>query len=159
MAENIAAQKVLINKATSFGLTIHASLLAANLLCNMEYAEGEDWGREFRPCMQAVRKKYDYNHKHDQSSFDDMIAEFISTADCVRDLREAPEPKDGSAMEVNEMTDEQLRQLQSVLGEYGEYEESALAAADSDSSARESRKKKKKKKDKDKRRSASHGRS
>lgn len=110
IAENIAAQKVIINKATSFGLTIHASLLAINLLRNMEQAENEDWGREFRPCMQAVRKKYDYNHKHDQASFEDMIAKF-STADRVRDLRDAPEPTEGSALEVQEMT-EQLRQLQ-----------------------------------------------
>ena len=154
VAENIAAQKVLINKATSFGLTIHASLLAINLLRNMEYAESEDWGREFRPCMQAVRKKYDYNHQHDQASFDDIIAEF-STADRVRDLRDAPEPKEGTALKVQEMT-EQLRQLQSAMSDFGEYEESALSAAESDSSKEKRRKKKTKK---ESRRDSGRGRS
>ena len=156
VAENIARQKVLINKATSFGLTIDASLLATNLLRNMEYAEGENWGREFRPCMQAVRKKYDYNYQHDATTLDDMIAEF-STADRVRDLRDAPEPTDGTALEVNEMT-EQLKQLQNALGDYGEYQENAYAAAESDSDVTEKSRRKKKKDKKTKHRSVSRSR-
>lgn len=79
ITDNVAVQKVMITKAQSFGVDISVSLLAINLEANMEYAQSHEWGREFRICGQAVRKKYpDYTHKHDQTSYDDIVAEYAA---------------------------------------------------------------------------------
>jgi hypothetical protein len=62
--DNVALQKILVNKAMAFGVTIDVSLLVVNLEANMEYAQSHKWGREFRVSGQAIRKKYpDYSHK------------------------------------------------------------------------------------------------
>jgi hypothetical protein len=82
--ENVALQKILVTKAQSFGIVIDVSLLVLNLEANMEYAQSFDWGREFRICGQAIRKKYpDYSHKHDQASYDDIVQKYAA-ADRVR---------------------------------------------------------------------------
>jgi len=70
--DNVALQKILVNKATVFEVTVHVSLLVVNLEANMEYAQSHEWAREFRVSGQAIRKKYpDYTYKHDQTSYDD----------------------------------------------------------------------------------------
>ena len=46
--DNVVLQKILVNKATAFGVTVHVSLLVVNLEANMEYAQSHEWGREFR---------------------------------------------------------------------------------------------------------------
>ena len=75
--DNVALQKILVKKATAFGVTVHVSLLVINLEANMEYAQSHKWGREFRVSGQAIRKKYlDYTFKHDQTSYDDMVKEY-----------------------------------------------------------------------------------
>jgi hypothetical protein len=42
--DNVAMQKILINKAQSFGVTIDVSLLVVNLETNMEWAQSHEWG-------------------------------------------------------------------------------------------------------------------
>jgi Asp-tRNA(Asn)/Glu-tRNA(Gln) amidotransferase C subunit len=42
--ENVVLQKILVNKATAFGVTVHVSLLIVNLEANMEYAQSHKWG-------------------------------------------------------------------------------------------------------------------
>ena len=42
--ENVVLQKILVNKATAFGVTVHVSLLVVNLEANMEYAQSHKWG-------------------------------------------------------------------------------------------------------------------
>ena len=77
--DNVALQKILVNKATTFGVTVHVSLLVINLEANMEYAQSHEWGREFRVSGQAIRKKYpDYTYKHDQASYEDMVKEYAA---------------------------------------------------------------------------------
>jgi hypothetical protein len=98
--DNVALQKILVNKATTFGVTVHVSLLVINLEANMEYAQCHEWGREFRVSGQAIRKKYpDYTYKHDQASYDDMVKE-CAAANRVRVLREAPAPNEEQANQV-----------------------------------------------------------
>jgi hypothetical protein len=100
--DNVVLQKILVNKATAFGVTVHVSLLVVNLEANMEYAQSHEWGREFRVSGQAIRKKYpDYTYKHDQTLYDDMVKEYAA-ADQVRVLREAPAPSDEQANQVRE---------------------------------------------------------
>ena len=65
---NVALQKILVNKAMAFGVTIDVSLLIMNLKANMEYTQSHEWGRKFRVSSQAICKKYpDYSHKHNQT--------------------------------------------------------------------------------------------
>ena len=72
--DNVAPHKILVNKATTFGVTVHVSFLVINLEANMEYAQSHKWGREFIVSGQAIRKKYpDYTYKHDQTSYGDMV--------------------------------------------------------------------------------------
>ena len=37
--DNVALQKILVNKTTAFGVTVHVSLLVINLKANMEYTQ------------------------------------------------------------------------------------------------------------------------
>ena len=39
--DNVALQKILVNKAMTFGVTVHVSLLVINLEANMEYAQSD----------------------------------------------------------------------------------------------------------------------
>jgi hypothetical protein len=147
--DNVAMQQILVNKAQSFGITIDVSLLVVNLEANMEFAQSHEWGREFRVCGQVVRKKYpDYTHKHNQTSFDDIVKEY-ATADRVRDLTEAPTPTTEQANQVGALT----AQLQAIQRIYDDVEESAFAA--DDTSSRKSTKKKKKQKESTRGRSVS----
>ncbi len=66
--DNVALQKIMVNKATAFGVTVDVSLLVVNLEANMEYTQSHKWGCEFRISGQAIHKKYpDYSHNHNQS--------------------------------------------------------------------------------------------
>jgi hypothetical protein len=158
--DNVALQKILVNKATAFGVTVHVSLLVINLKANMEYAQSHEWGREFRVSGQAIRKKYpDYTYKHDQASCDDMVKEYAA-ADRVRVLCEAPAPSDEQANQVGAFGG----QLAALQRAFDDYEESAFSV-DEDSGRSKSKKRKKKKKDdesssgRSKHRSKSRGRS
>jgi len=98
--DNVALQKILVNKATTFGVTVHVSLLVINLEANMEYVQSHELGSEFRVSGQAIHKKYpDCTFKHDQTSYGDMVKEYAA-ADRVRVVREAPAPNDEQANQV-----------------------------------------------------------
>ncbi len=58
MMDYVALQKIWVNKAMAFRVTVHVSLLVVNLKANMEYTQSHEWGREFRVSGQAIRKKY-----------------------------------------------------------------------------------------------------
>jgi hypothetical protein len=63
--DNVALQKIMVKKATAFGVTVNVSLLAVNLKANMVYSQSHEWGLEFRVSGQAIRKKYpDYSHNN-----------------------------------------------------------------------------------------------
>ena len=77
--DNVALQKIMVNKAKPFSVTVDVSLLVVNLEANMEYAQSHKWGCEFRVSRQAIRKKHsDYSHSHDQTSYKDMIQEYAA---------------------------------------------------------------------------------
>ena len=71
------------------------------LLANIDYATHHDWGRELRPAMQEIRKRYKYNHTHTAASLADILAE-LAAADAIRTLGDAPEPSNESANAVND---------------------------------------------------------
>ena len=154
--DNVALQKILVNKAMTFGVTVHVSLLVINLEANMEYAQNHEWGREFRVSGQAIRKKYpDYTYKHDKMSYDDMVKEYAA-ANCVRALPEAPAPSDEQANQVGAFGG-QLTALQCA---FDDYKESAFSVdKESINSKKKEKKKKKKKKDNNSRRGRTKHRS
>ena len=136
---NVALQKILVNKAMAFGVTIDVSLLIMNLKANMEYTQSHEWGRKFRVSGQAIRKKFTNSHKHDQTLYDDMIQEYAA-ADCVRLLREAPAPSEEQANLFGAVSGE----LMALQHAFDDYEESAYSV-DEDSGKSTKKKSKKKK--------------
>jgi hypothetical protein len=79
--------------------------------------------------MQTIRKKYPYNHQHDDQSLQDILKE-LAAADSVRNLQEAPEPESANAV------NEQYSLLQQMMQQANDYEEEAMAVhSDSESSA------------------------
>ena len=107
----------------------------------MEYAQSHDWGRKFRVSGQAIRNKYpEYSHKHDLTSYDNMIQEYAA-ADHVRVLRETPAPSEEQANLVGAVSG----QLAALQRAFDDYKESAyLVDKDSNKSKKKERKKKKK---------------
>ncbi len=90
--DNVALQKIMVNKAKAFGVIVNVSLIAVNLEANIEYAQSHEWGHEFRVSGQAIHKKYpDYSHNHDQTSYNNIIQEY-AVADRVQVLWEARAP-------------------------------------------------------------------
>jgi len=151
--DNVALQKIMINKAMAFRVTVDVSLLVVNLEANMEYAQSHEWGREFRVSGLAIRNKYpDYSHSHDQTSYDNMVQEYVA-ADRVRVLREAPAPSEEQANQVGAFSG----QLAALQYAFDDYEESAFSV-DEDSGRSKKKESKKTKKD-DRSRSKSKHRS
>lgn len=130
IATNMEQLKSKVSRVVSYGITYDDTAIALTLLANIEYATHNDWGREFRPALQDIRKKYKYNHKHDAQSIAFMLSE-LAAADAVRTLSDAPEPSNESANSVAES----VSLLQQMMQANDNYEESAFAVqSDSDSS-------------------------
>jgi hypothetical protein len=103
-------------------------------MANTELASKHDWGREFRPALQEIRRKFKYNHRHDAASINFMLKE-LAAADAVRQLSDAPEPTAGTANAVTNSMNLLTQMLQQANQQNEDYEESAFAAqSDSDSS-------------------------
>ena len=154
VAANYDIQKAQIAKLASYGITIPPPLVAISILANIEPAARQEWGKDFHGALQNIRKKYNYNHVHDDASVQDILTE-LAAADSVRNLQEAPEPEQEKAHAAEDQ--DQLTFLQQMLQqqhqEETEYEENAFAAAESDSElSMEVRQKKKKKEKKEERR-------
>lgn len=78
------------DELSSFGLgtTVDPATKTPTLLAkNMEIAIQQDCRHEFRPAMQAVCKKYAYNHKHGDASLNDILTE-MAAADSLHILCE-----------------------------------------------------------------------
>ena len=94
-----------------------------NLEANMEYAQSHERGHEFRVSGQAIRKKYpDYSHNHNQTSYNDMVKEYVA-ADRVWVLREELAPTDEQANQVGAFSG----QLAALQRAFDDYEESAFS--------------------------------
>jgi hypothetical protein len=118
ISTNMEQLKAKINRIVAYGITHNDTALALTLLANIEYATNHDWGREFRPVLQDIRRKYNYNHPHDATSINYMLKE-LTAADTVRALSEAPEP---TAKSANAVADSVLL-LSQLMRESQEYED------------------------------------
>ena len=122
-------------KLKAVGIIIPASIRGHILLHQLEQAQREEWGRDFRSCMQNLRKSYPYTHVHDDASIAAILHE-VAGADAVRNLSEAPTSLPERAHAVNSL-------VSSILRSAAEYEtdddtvteQASAVASDSDSSA------------------------
>ena len=90
----------LITRMASHGISIATSQIVLTLMANIDVASCKDFGREFRPALQNIREKYNYNHKHDGASLKVIMLE-LAKADSVRTLKDAPAP--GTTNKVTSM--------------------------------------------------------
>jgi hypothetical protein len=82
-----------------YGITISIPQLTLMLIASIENATKAEYGREFRSAMQAICKKYTYNHVHDATLLQDIMKE-LAGMDGVRKLKDAPAPGTGTAHSV-----------------------------------------------------------
>ena len=85
----------------SYGIAVGADHLALITLSNLDRAAREEWGSDFRTPLQAIRKKFPYDHMHDDASIADMMGR-LSGADAVRKLNDAPRKTNGKANAVTD---------------------------------------------------------
>ena len=129
---NVETLKAKANRVQSYGIKIDTAVIVLTIFANIERAVTHEWGREFRPAMQVIRAKYDYDYQHDDTSLADILAQ-LAAADSVRSIKEAPEPETGAAHAVDQLT--LLQQMMMQQNDYKEDEEAMAVHSDSESSA------------------------
>ena len=134
VSANMELLRAKAGRMTAYGITVDDSQLALVLLANIDVVTGHDWGREFRPTLQTIRRKYAYNHAHDAASVAAILKE-LAGADGVRKLNDAPAPT-GTANAVSNQVSllTQLLQQQHAASDT-ETECASAVQSDSDSSA------------------------
>ena len=88
--------------------------------------------------MQAIHKKYTYNHIHDATLLQDILKE-LAGADGVRELKDAPAPGAGTAHSVTESVS-YLQAMMDANDTDTDYSESAYGATSDSDSSKETRK-------------------
>jgi hypothetical protein len=78
-------------QVATYGIVIGILQLTLTLLANIKMATKSDYGCEFCSSMQAIRKKYMYDHVHDATSLQTILTELTGT-NKVRALKDAPAP-------------------------------------------------------------------
>ena len=61
------------------------------LLANVETAATHEYGQEFRPALQTIRREYKYSYTHDAASIKKILAE-CAVSDTVCKPQDAPGP-------------------------------------------------------------------
>lgn len=135
VSANMELLRAKAGRMTAYGITVDDSQLALVLLANIDVATGHDWGREFRPTLQTIRRKYAYNHAHDAATVAAILKE-LAGADGVRKLNDAPAPT-GTANAVSNQVSllTQLLQQQHRASDTENTECASAVQSDSDSSA------------------------
>ena len=159
---NVEALRAKAAQMQPYGIVVDETQIALVFQANVSAAASEDWGREFRPAVQVVRKAFAYNHKHDAASIKTMLKEYAA-ADAIRTLRDAPAPNSSAGFGTANAVAETMTQLQRMMRDeessVSSYETAAAARTltyDSDSSveteAERGRRKARERKARDKRR-------
>ncbi len=86
-------------RMTTYGIALSIPQLTLTLLANIENATKAKYGRKFQSAMQAIHKKYTYNHVHNVTLLQDIMKE-LAGADGVPELKDAPAPGTGTAHSV-----------------------------------------------------------
>jgi hypothetical protein len=83
----------------TYGIAISVPQLTLTLIANIENATKAKYGCKFQLAMQAICKKYTYNHVHGATSLQDIMKE-LAGADRVHELKDAPAPGTGTVHSV-----------------------------------------------------------
>jgi hypothetical protein len=86
-------------RMATYGIAISIPQLTLTLIANIENATKAEYGCEFRSAMQAICKKYTYNHVHNVTLLQDIMKE-LAGADVVCKLNDTPAPGTGTAYSV-----------------------------------------------------------
>ncbi len=86
-------------RMATYGIAISIPQLTLTLIANIKNATKAEYGCEFRSSMQAICKKYTYNHVHNATLLQDIMKE-LAGADGVRKLKDVPAPGTGIAHSV-----------------------------------------------------------
>ena len=114
MVTNVEILNAKIEKMGTYGVTIGEDIIVMIILANVE--EAAKWSPEHRIALTAIRARYPYEHKHDDTSMR-FVLEKLAVADESRDRRLAPVPVANAAAVSS--AEEQLGELNSMLQEYG----------------------------------------
>jgi hypothetical protein len=95
LMQSNAAPKVM------YGIVIGIPQLMLMLLANIKTATKSHYGHKFCLAMHAIRKKYTYNHMHDEILLQVILKELAGT-DGMQVLKDAPAPSAGTAHLVAE---------------------------------------------------------
>jgi hypothetical protein len=125
-------------RMATYGITISIPQLTLTLIANIEHATKAKYGREFLLAMQAIRKKYTYNHVHDATLLQDIMKD-LAGADGVRELKDAPAPGTGTAHSVAKSVS-YLQAMMDADNTDTDYSESAYGATSDSNSSKETRK-------------------
>jgi len=86
--EILQAQCALIQ---SYGITITEPQQAIILLANVQVGALHDYGQEFRPALETIRREFKYSYTHDTAFIKKILAE-CAVSSAVHKLQDAPEP-------------------------------------------------------------------
>ncbi len=125
-------------RMATYGIAISIPQLTLTLIANIEHATKADYGRKFRLAMQAIHKKYTYNHVHDATLLQDIMKE-LAGADGVRELKDPPAPGTGTEHSVAESVS-YLQAMMDANDTDTDYSESAYGATSDSDSSKETRK-------------------
>jgi hypothetical protein len=100
---NMELMQVNAARMATYGIIIGIPQLTLTLLANIETATKSDYGREFHSAMQAIRKKYAYNHVHDATSLQTILTE-LAGANGVRTLHQTQEQRIQSPIRYHSST-------------------------------------------------------
>ena len=134
---NVEALRARAAKIETYGITIGEAQLALIILANIETAAQHDYGREFRPAMQNIRRQYTYNHRHDSTSIAYIMQE-LGIADRARILSDAPASNELNGRGAAHSVSEQMTILKDLLTDdastaYGSAYSAAAGYSSSDS--------------------------
>ena len=124
-------------RMATYGIAISIPQLTLTLIANIENATKAEYGCKFKLAMQAICKKYTYNHVHDATLLQDIMKE-LAGADGVRELKDAPAPGTGTAHSVADSVSYLSAMMDADTDM--DYSESAYAATSNSESYKETRK-------------------
>eukprot|EP00804_Cyclotella_cryptica_P030326 CCRYP_011862-RA/>CCRYP_011862-RA protein AED:0.33 eAED:0.33 QI:0/0/0/1/0.66/0.75/4/0/887 len=136
VSANMELLRAKAGRMTAYGITVDDSQLALVLLANIDIASSHDWGREFCPTLQTIRRRFAYNHAHNAATVTAILKE-LAGADGVHKLNDAPAPT-GTANAVSNQVSllTQLLQQQHDASDTDHTEAASAVQTDSDSSTK-----------------------
>jgi hypothetical protein len=87
-AERLCSQAA---KSNGYGVKVDKDVIVLVIIANIEWADSQEWGGEFRGTMQTTRQKYTYNKVHTATTCIEIM-KALSKADEARGIQKAKSP-------------------------------------------------------------------